>query len=775
MYDTSERIRKLKGNRDNVARMENVLVVDEAYTEAIREYSDRPVCVQFARGFEKALARRKVIIQDEDILAGFLFRYTYNVNFPMTSSPDFDPADRPSLNMDVRREVKEILELGPVDDNEALELGEFAFGADNGLIKHWHSGHVLPGYARLLEKGWAGIRKEAEESLAECDNEEETAMVEAFLIAINACTMYTERYHSEAVRLLEETEDSLAEITASGDMKQDVTYPCSDPDRLNTRIEELRRMADALKQISSGPARSFYEAVQLVYLTHEMMYCENVPSAVSLGRVDQYLYPYYIRDIEAGVITEDEASELIDAMWLKISSYKKAYQNLAVGGCDKDGKNACNELTLKCLDTAARLKVDQPSIAFRWPADIDDKTWNAVLRLIREGMGFPAMMYDPAYMKALTDAGISKDDVWDYAFVGCVEPVVSGKENGYTELFRLNIPRILKLLLNRGTDVETGMTYRMKNLIDLNSIRSYEELEAVYLDELGYWFEKMIRCLTHIQRLYAERYPLPFISVLTDNCIAAKKDINAGGAKYDHTGFNLCGVANAADALTAIRRLVFDKKIVSLEEYAAAVSSDFEDREDLREIAVRSAEKYGNDCEAPDEAAARIAELAADTVSRYRTYTGGTFRLGLYSVEDHSDLGMMTGATPDGRKAGVALCNSDGASQGMDISGPTAMINSATRFPLTRSGNGMVLDIKFTPSVIKGETGGKALRALLDTYYRKGGMEIQVSAVSRDTLLDAQMHPEQHGDLIVRVSGFSAYFTSLSTVTQNEIIDRTEN
>ncbi len=752
MYDTSERIRRLKGNRDNVARMENVLVIDEAYAEAVREYADRPVCVQFAHGFEKALARRKVIIQDEDILAGFLFRYTYNVNFPMTSSPDFDPADRPSLNMDVRREVKEIAELGPIDDKEALELDEFAFGADNGLIKHWHSGHVLPDYAKLLAKGWSGIREEAESSLAECTNEEDKAMAEAFLTVIDACIMYTGRYHDEAVRLL---------AAAEG--------------RDKARVSELRRMADALKQISSGPARSFYEAIQLVYLTHEMMYCENVPSAVSLGRVDQYLYPYYVRDIEAGVITEDEVSELIDAMWLKISSYKKAYQNLAVGGCDREGKNACNELTLKCLDTAARLKVDQPSIAFRWPADIDDKTWNAVLRLIREGMGFPAMMYDPAYMKALTDAGISKDDVWDYAFVGCVEPVVSGKENGYTELFRLNIPRILKLLLNKGLDVETGMTYMMKNVIDINSIGSYEELEELFFDELEYWFGKMIRCLTHIQRLYAERYPLPFISVLTDNCIGAKKDINAGGAKYDHTGFNLCGVANAADALTAIRRIVFDKKIISLEEYAQAVSNDFEDREDLREIAVRSAEKYGNDCEAPDVAAARIAEIAADTVSRYRTYTGGTFRLGLYSVEDHSDLGMMTGATPDGRKAGVSLCNSDGASQGMDISGPTAMINSATRFPLTRSGNGMVLDIKFTPSVIKGETGGKALRALIDTYYRKGGMEIQVSAVSRETLLDAQAHPEQHGDLIVRVSGFSAYFTALSTVTQNEIIERTEN
>ena len=758
MHTTNERISRLKQSRAEIARTENVYLIDEAYAEAVEKYSGRPVCVQFARGFENALRRRKIVIQDDDILAGFLFRYTYNVNFPMSVSGDFDPADRPSLNMDVYREVREIIEAGYAGEHDAAELEEFAFGAENGLIKHWHSGHVLPSYARLLSKGWSGLRAEAEASLESCSTEEEKAAVESFIIAIDACTMYIRRYRDEAGRLLE------AEM-ASG----------SDDDTPASRAGELRRMRDALEHIATEPAGSFYEAIQLVYLVHEMMYCENVPSAVSLGRVDQYLYPYYVKDIESGAITPDEAADLIDAMWLKVSGYRKAYQNLAVGGCGPDGKNACNELTRMCLDTAARLKVDQPSIAFRWPEDMDDETWESVLRLIREGMGFPAMMYDPCYMSALKDAGVTEEDVWDYAFVGCVEPVVSGKENGYTELFRLNIPRILKLLLNQGKDVETGRTYCMKNTVDPESIESYEQLEELFFDELGYWFEKMIRCLTHLQHLYAEKYPLPCISVLTEDCIAKKRDINNGGARYDHTGFNMCGVANAADALTAIRRVVFDGKAATLTEYTEAVNADFEGYDDLREYAVRRAEKFGNDSELPDKAAARIAELAADTVAGHPTYTGGTFRLGMYSVEDHSDLGMMTGATHDGRKAGIALCNSSGAAQGMDINGPTAMINSVTRFPMRRSGNGMVLDIKFTPAVIAGDTGAKALRALIETYYRKGGMEIQVSAVSRETLLDAQKNPDQHGDLIVRVSGFSAYFTALSLVTQNEIIARTEN
>ena len=757
MHKTDERIARLRKSRADIARTENVYLVDEAYAEAAERYSGRPVCVQFARGFENALRSRKIVIQDDDILAGFLFRYTYNVNFPMRVSGGFDPADRPSLNMDVYREVKEIREAGFAGEQELAELEEFAFGAENGLIKHWHSGHVLPSYARLLRRGWAGLRAEAVESLGSCSTEEEQATVESFMIAIDACSMYIRRYRDEAGKLLE------AAMAGKGEGAG------------TDRIRELRRMRDALDHIAEEPAGSFYEAVQLVYLVHEMMYCENVPSAVSLGRVDQYLYPYYVKDLETGAITHEEAADLIDAMWLKVSGYRKAYQNLAVGGCGPDGKNACNELTRMCLDTAARLRTDQPSIAFRWPEDIDDETWDSVLSLIREGMGFPAMMYDPCYMSALKDAGVSEEDVWDYAFVGCVEPVASGKENGYTELFRLNIPRILKLLLNKGADVETGRVYEMKHKVDPGNIERYDQLEEIFFDELKYWFEKMIRCLTHMQHLYAVKYPLPCISVLTEDCIARKRDINNGGARYDHTGFNLCGVANAADALTAVRRVVFDGGAATLAEYTQAVNANFEGYEDLREYAVRRAEKFGNDCELPDKIAARIAELAADTAEKHTTYTGGTFRLGMYSVEDHSSLGMLTGATHDGRKAGTALCNSSGAAQGMDVSGPTAMINSVTRFPMRRSGNGMVLDIKFTPAVIAGETGGKALRALIETYYRKGGMEIQVSAVSRETLLDAQKNPDQHGDLIVRVSGFSAYFTALNPVTQNEIIARTEN
>ncbi len=753
MHSTSERITRLKKSRDDIARTENVCVVDDSYREAISEYADRPVSVQFARGFENALARRKIVIQDDDILAGFLFRYTVNVNLPMSTSADFDPAGRAPVSMDVRREVREIAEDGYASETELEELDEFAFGAATGLLTHFHSGHVLPDYRKLLAKGWSGLRSDIDASRQSGKSEAELAELESFEITTEAASMYIMRYQAEAERLLGEAEKS-------GNA---------------ARAAELRRMSDSLKHIATEPASSFYEAVQLVWLVHEMLYCENSPFAVSLGRVDQYLYPYFRKDMENGAITEDEAADLIDHFWLKISGYRKSYQNLAIGGCDKDGKNACNELTLMCLDTAARLKVDQPSIAFRWPKDIDDTTWNAVLRLIREGMGFPAMMYDPTYMGAQVAAGVSEDDVWDYAFVGCVEPVVMGKENGDTELFRLNIPRIVKLFLNGGTDVETGRVYHMKNTIDPEKIESFDEFTELFFDELEYWYEKMLRCLTHMTRLYAERYPLPFISVMTDDCIARGKGINAGGARYDHSGFNPCGVANAADCLTAIRRIVFDNKLATLSEYTKAVNDDFEGYEDLRNFAVNRAEKFGNDSEIPDMLAARIAELASDCAGRFRTYPGGTFRLGMYSVEDHSDLGASTGATPDGRMAGVSLCNSSGASQGMDKNGPTAMINSVTRFPMIRAANGQVLDIKFTPSVIAGETGAGALRALIDTYYRKGGMEIQVSAVSRKTLLDAQAHPEQYGDLIVRVSGFSAYFTGLNLTTQNEIIERTEN
>lgn len=764
----TRRIQVLKENRKKYARTSEIPVRDDAYREAVREYPEASVEEQYAYGFANTLAKKAILIPEDDLLAGYLFQYTYNVNFPMKVSEDFDPAERAKFQMDIEREIEETKELQ--SESASDELGEFADAVETWLVKHWHSGHTLAGYEMLLNTGWGALLSRVEEQLGKAQSEKEKQTVHAFQIVLKACMSYMHRY-------LEEVERQLNKLKRNNNIDKG-NYNDSYNDGFGTRRECLERMRDALMNIEREAPETFYEALQLLTLANEMMYCENIPSGISLGRIDYYLYPFYRRDVDAGRLNYEEAGELIEAFWLKCSCQKKAYQNMTLGGCNSDGQCSVNDLTYLCLESAANLRVDQPSVNFRWTDDMPEEAWQAVLALIRTGMGFPALLYDPCCMKAQTKNGVSKDDVWNYGFVGCVEMAIPGKENAMTELARLNLPKLLDLLLHQGKDTCSDKTFQMKNQKKFAEFKTYEELEQVYLDELEYWVRKIIRNLNRIEHLYAEKYPLPYLSVLTEDCIGSRKDVMAGGARYTGAGFNLGGIGTAVDALAAIRDVVYDKNMVTLEACMEILDDDFEDSEQIQRYLSARAPKYGNDQSREwdvDQIAFRLEKRVSDTLKEYRNYWGGPYRLGLYTVEDHAIMGMHTGATADGRKSGESLSNSSGASQGKDTHGPTALINSVTNFPMEEAGNGMVLDVKFTPSLLEEETGKRALRSLIGTYFHKGGMEMQISVVSGETLRAAQEHPENYADLIVRVSGFSAYFCSLRKATQDEIIKRTEH
>lgn len=764
----TRRIQVLKENRKKYARTSEISVRDDAYREAVREYPEASVEEQYAYGFANTLAKKTILIPEDDLLAGYLFQYTYNVNFPMKVSEDFDPAERAKFQMDIEREIEETKELQ--SESASDELDEFVDAVETWLVKHWHSGHTLAGYEMLLNTGWGALLSRVEEQLGKAQSEKEKQTVHAFQIVLKACMSYMHRY-------LKEVERQLNKLKRSNNIDEG-NYNDSYNDGFGTRRECLERMRDALMNIETKAPETFYEALQLLTLANEMMYCENIPSGISLGRIDYYLYPFYRRDVDAGRLNYEEAGELIEAFWLKCSCQKKAYQNMTLGGCNSDGQCSVNDLTYLCLESAANLRVDQPSVNFRWTDDMPEEAWQAVLALIRTGMGFPALLYDPCCMKAQTKNGVSKDDVWNYGFVGCVEMAIPGKENAMTELARLNLPKLLDLLLHQGKDTCSDKTFQMKNQKKPAEFMTYEELEQAYLDELEYWVRKIIRNLNRIEHLYAEKYPLPYLSVLTEDCIGSRKDVMAGGARYTGVGFNLGGIGTAVDALAAIRDVVYDKNMVTLEACMEILDDDFEDSEQIQRYLSARAPKYGNDQSREwdvDQIAFRLEKRVSDTLKEYRNYWGGPYRLGLYTVEDHAIMGMHTGATADGRKSGESLSNSSGASQGKDTHGPTALINSVTNFPMEEAGNGMVLDVKFTPSLLEEETGKRALRSLIETYFHKGGMEMQISVVSGETLRAAQEHPENYADLIVRVSGFSAYFCSLRKATQDEIIKRTEH
>lgn len=747
----TERIRILSENRAEMTKKEEIPVIDKAYRRAEQEYSGCSVKLQRAYGFAWALKEKSILIQKEDILVGFLYQYSYNVNFPMIVDEKFDPAGRASFHMDIRREVREAvscLRISP-ESEEAAELSEFVDGVESWLYKHWHSGHALAGYPILLEKGFGGLLAEVEREKELCESAEEDTVLEAFRIVLLSCIDYVGRYEALAGAREEsaETEEE------------------------KHRMREIRM---ALTVIKTRPPETFFQAIQLVWLAHEMMYCENIPSAVSIGRLDYYLYPYYKRDVQVGRLDEETAGEYIEAFFVKCSSQRKAYQNLTIGGCDAEGKCSVNALTYLCLQASKELKFDQPSLVFRWTDDMPERAWQEVLSLIREGMGFPALMYDPCCMKARKLSGIPEKECYNYSLLGCVEFAMQGQENSLTELLRLNLPKILNLMLHGGRDIKSGRSFSLSNKRKLSEVETYEELYEWYLAEIRHFVDVSIRCIRRMEKLYEKKYPLPYLSVLTEDCIRKRKDVSEGGARYNSVGFNLCGIATAADSLMAIKRLVYEKKRLTLEEYAEVLKCDYEGAGTIRAQALYHCPKYGNDREEPDRTAVELIDCVRERIEKYRTRHGGRYRLGLYSVEDHAIMGQATGATADGRKSGESLSNSMGAVQGMDREGPTALMNAVNRTKLYYAENGMVLDIRFIPSFLEEETGQRALRQLIETYFHQGGMEVQISVMSREKLLAAQKEPEKYQNLIVRVSGFSAYFVTLRKVTQDEIIKRTE-
>lgn len=728
-------IKILIENRKKVVKKSEIPVRDECYLKAENKYKDLSVKERRAIGFAETLKEKSILIQKEDLLAGFLYQYTYNVGFPMIVSETFDPSMRASFKMDVWREVKEYesnfkIEKGSNEDNQ---LCWFAESVTSGIFKHWHAGHAIPHYEKILKKGFSGILKEIEMEMKKCISIHEKQTLSAFYIILDACIGYLKRYEILSEKMKNESNDK--------DVK-----------------ERMGKIENALHNLQVQAPKTFFEAIQLVWLVHEMMYCENVPSAISFGRFDMYLYPFYKRDIEKGQITRLEVEKYLQAFFVKCSSQRKAYQNMTLGGCDCNGKCAVNDLTYLCLKVAGEMRFDQPSITFRWSEDQSEDVWNAIIKLMKTGMGFPAIMYDPVCIKARRDSEIAEEDRNDYGIIGCVELASPGKEHAMTEQIRLNLPKLLNELLDER---------------ELSLYKRFEELYLDYKQKIIYYIQKSIEVIECFEKLYEKCYPLPYLSVLTDDCIANHKDIMEGGARYQSIGFNLGGVATVADSLLALKQIVFEKGDCSLQQYYTILKDNFSGEELLQRRAQKCS-KFGNDEQEVDYLAKEILDSIKNELKKYKTHHGGIYRMGLYTVEDHSIMGEKTGATADGRKAGISLSNSLGASQGYDIKGPTALINSVCRLPISQALNGMVLDIKFIPSFLAEETGRRALKKLIEIYFKKGGMEIQVSVIDKETLIAAQKEPEKYENLIVRVSGFSAYFTSLRKVTQDELIARTE-
>ncbi|MHC4986201.1 MAG: pyruvate formate lyase family protein, partial [Planctomycetota bacterium] len=497
--------------------------------------------------------------------------------------------------------------------------------------------------------------------------------------------------------------------------------------------------------------------------------------SLSLGRLDQYLHPFYQADLADGRLNKAEAEEIVQALWLKFGALKGAYQNVTLGGCDADGNYLGNDLTVMGLRASARLKMDQPLVSFRWHPAMPEALWEPVLDLIGEGLGFPAMFNDEVVIDAKCRVGLDRADAADYGAVGCVEMTAGGREWSQTEAVRINWAKALELMLNDGVCMLTGTATPFRSDRPLAELAAFDDFLASYKRVFGRLIDMAAEWTIVRDEGFPLLQPTPFLSSTMTGCLECGRDVSAGGTTYNLLTMNSCGMADTADSLLAIKHLVYDRGELTLAELVDSLRNNFAGADDLRASLADAGPHFGTDRDEADLLVKDLAELLHERLADFRNVRGGGYQIGMYTVDSHAWLGKATGALPSGRPAGVSLASGLSPRQGADTAGPTAVVRSLTKLDHSQFGNGMVLDIKFSPSIFDDLQGRQALRKLIETYFTLGGLEIQFNVIDRKTLLAAQSRPEEFRDLVVRVSGFSAYFVDLDSVCQDEIIARTEH
>jgi len=580
-------------------------------------------------------------------------------------------------------------------------------------------------------------------------------------------------------------------------------------------------------------AKSFHEACQSFWFIQLLIQTESSGHSISPGRFDQYMYPYYIKDIESGKLTREKAQELVDCVWVKLNGLNKVrdalsaagfagysmFQNLIVGGQDIHGMDATNDLSYMCISASMHVNLPQPSLSMRvWNGTPHELLVKAA-ELTKTGIGLPAYYNDEIIIPALISRGLTLEDARDYCIIGCVEPQKGGRTDGWHDAAFFNMCRPMELVFSNGMD--KGVQVGLKTG-ELSALDTYDKFFDAYKKQMDYAIKLMVNADNAIDAAHAERCPLPFLSSMIDDCIGKGKSAQEGGAVYNFTGPQGFGIANVGDGLYAIKELVYNTKEVTLEQYAEAMKNNFGmpysdtaakdltvevvkeivskgyevSKSQIEEIfaqikennidtskkneyrklydKIKSLPKFGNDIEEVDLIARETAYTYTKPVEKYENPRGGRYHAGLYPVSANVPLGAQTGATPDGRLAGTPIADGVSPVAGCDVNGPTAAANSVAKLDHGIASNGTLFNMKFHPSALKGASGIEGFISLIRAFFDQKGMHMQFNVVSRETLRDAQLHPEKYKSLVVRVAGYSALFTTLSRSLQDDIINRTE-
>ena len=554
------------------------------------------------------------------------------------------------------------------------------------------------------------------------------------------------------------------------------------------RKVELNQMAVICDHVPAYAPRTFHEALQHYWFIHIGVITEVNPwDSFNPGRLDQHLFPFYDKEIRDGKLTKEKATELLEAFWVKFNNHpappkigvtakeSSTYTDFALinlGGVKADGNDAVNELSYLILDVIEEMRILQPSAMIQVSKKNPDRFIKRTARIIRTGFGQPSVFNSDAIVQELLRQGKSIEDARNGGASGCVETGAFGTES-YILTGYFNLPKVFEITLHNGTDPMTGKKIGIETG-NPSEFKDFESLIDAFQKQLQYFINIKIKGNNLIERIIAGNIPVPFLSLVIDDCIANGKDYNNGGARYNTSYIQGVGLGTLTDVLTSIRYNVFDQKKYTLNELLETASRDFEGDEVLRNDLLNHTPKYGNDDDYADAQAIRIFDLFYESVNGRPTTKGGHFRINLLPTTSHVYFGSVMGASLDGRKARKPLSEGISPFQGADRKGPSAVIRSAAKIDHLKTG-GTLLNQKFNPSLLEDEKGLNALTALIRTYFRMDGHHIQFNVVTAETLRDAQKHPENHKDLIVRVAGYSDYFSDLGEELQNEIIRRTEH
>ena len=776
----TERIKKLRQaslEAVNKISVERAMLVTEFYKIILAE--NLPVPVQRARCFQYLLKHKQICIDDGELIVGERgptpkATPTYP-EICLHSIRDLQILDsRPKVAFRVDEEVFQDYKKIVIPFWKGKTQRDKIFAAmDENWLESYKAGvftefqeQRAPGHTVLGNKiyrlGMQDIIAQIEEVKKQTSDPAKSAELAAMEIAAQALIMYAHRHAVELSQLAENESDE-------------------------KRKSELLELARICQKVPAEKPTTFHESLQYYWFVHLGVITELNPwDSFNPGRLDQHLYPFYEKEIAAGTLTKEKATELLQSFWIKFNNHpsppkigvtaqeSNTYTDFALinlGGLKADGSNAVNELSYLILDVIEEMRILQPSSMVQISTQTPDEFLQRALKIVKTGFGQPSIFNSDCIVKELTRQGKSLEDARNGGASGCVEAGAFGTES-YILTGYFNLTKILEITLHNGIDPRTGKQIGLPTG-DPVKFQTFDELLSAFQKQENYFAEIKLKGNDRIEKLYAENLPVPFLSLLIDDCIAHATDYNARGARYNSSYIQGVGLGSITDILTSIKYHVFDQKKISLNELLQALKADFIGYEDLRFDLIYNTPKYGNDDDYADENAVKVFEIFFDSIDGKPTALGATYRINMLPTTSHVYFGSVIGATADGRKAGLPLSEGISPVQGADSKGPTAVMKSAAKFDHTRTG-GTLLNQKFTPAFFENEESISKLAKLIRGYFAMNTHHVQFNVVTVETLKKAQKHPEQYRDLIVRVAGYSDYFNDLGEDLQNEIIKRTE-